>query len=309
MHSASWHSGRDHVHEGEPLRDSDGFEDFFYAAPDGIRLHARVYGTPGSRALPVVCLPGLTRNARDFHALALLLAPERTVVAFDYRGRGQSAYDPDWTHYQLPVEAADVQAGLLALGIESAVFIGTSRGGLIIHLIALSRPSVLKAVVLNDVGPVLDSEGLAHIKTYLERAPRPRDLADAVAIQRSIHGNAFSALGTADWERMAAALYRVDSGGALVPDFDPKLVYTLKDIDLDQPIPDLWAPFEALRGIPLLAIRGANSKLLSAATLAEMARRHPDCTTLTVEGQGHAPLLETGTLPETIAAFVARVDG
>jgi pimeloyl-ACP methyl ester carboxylesterase len=289
------------------VSDSDGFDDFFYAAPDGLQLHARVYGAPGSRALPVVCLPGLTRNARDFHGLAMRLAPQRRVVAFDYRGRGQSAYDPDWTRYRLPIEAADVEAGLTALGIENAVFIGTSRGGLIIHLIAVTRPSLPRAVVLNDVGPVLDGEGLAHIRAYLERAPRPKDVADAVAIQRSIHANAFPALDIADWERMVGALYRIEQG-ALFADFDPKLVNTMKDIDLSQPIPDLWPQFEALRNVPLLAIRGANSKLLSAATLAEMARRHPDCTTLTVEGQGHAPLLETGALPETIAAFIARAD-
>jgi pimeloyl-ACP methyl ester carboxylesterase len=289
------------------VTDGNGFDDFFYAAPDGLRLHARIYGGPAGTTLPVVCLPGLSRNARDFHGLAPRLAGERQVVAFDYRGRGQSAYDPDWNHYQLPVEAADVEAGLTALGIERAVFIGTSRGGLIIHLIAVMRPSLLKAVVLNDVGPVLDGEGLAHIKAYLERTPRPKDLADAIAIQRSVHGNAFPALATADWERMVGALYRMEDGG-LVPDFDPKLINTLKALDLNRPIPDLWPQFEAMRDIPLLAIRGGNSKLLSHATLAEMARRHPDCTTLTVDGQGHAPVLDTGILPETIAAFIDRVE-
>jgi pimeloyl-ACP methyl ester carboxylesterase len=291
--------------------DSAAFEDVFYTAPDGLRLHARIYGTNAGDAWPVICLPGLTRNVRDFHELAIELSgdPERPrqVVAFDYRGRGQSQYDPDWHNYQIPVEAADIVAGLIALGIEYGAFIGTSRGGLIIHVLAAIRPSVLKAVVLNDVGPVLDGEGLAHIRAYLERAPKPNSLLEAVAIQRAAHGTAFPALQDADWERMVGALYRME-GEKPVNDFDPKLLNILKSFDLSSPLPELWPQFEGLAGIPLLAIRGENSKLLSAATLAEMARRHPGCRTLIVEGQGHAPLLETAGLPGIIGDFIARAE-
>ena len=289
------------------MTDSDAFEDVFYSAPDGLRLHARLYGRATQDRASVVCLPGLTRNCRDFHPLASILAAERQVVAFDYRGRGLSSYDSDWKNYQLPIETADVLAGLVALGIENAVFIGTSRGGLIIHLIAVSRPGLLRAVVLNDIGPVLDGEGLAHIRAYLERAPRPSSVADAAAIQRAIHGSAFPALGEADWQRMVGALYR-EENGAVVADYDPQLLNTLKGMDLNRPLPELWPQFEAMRNVPLLVIRGENSKLLSAATLAEMARRHPDCRTVTVEGQGHAPLLETGMLPNRIRDFIARMD-
>ena len=283
------------------------YKDAFYFAPDGLKLHARVYGAPREGALTVVCLPGLTRNARDFHEFALTLAGDRQVVAFDYRGRGQSQYDADWRNYQIAVEAADVVAGLVALGVERGVFIGTSRGGLIIHVLAAIRPAILKAVVLNDVGPVLDGEGLAHIRAYLERAPRPENLSEAVAIQRAAHGSAFTALETADWERMVDAIYR-DDNGVLTPDFDPKLLNILKDFDLNKPLPDLWPQFDGLAGVPLLAIRGSNSKLLSAATLEEMARRHPDCQAVTVEGQGHAPMLETGDLPGIIRDFVIRAE-
>jgi pimeloyl-ACP methyl ester carboxylesterase len=259
----------------------------------------------------VVCLPGLTRNARDFHELALILSGDparpRRVVAFDYRGRGQSAYDPDWKNYAVPIEAGDIVAGLTALGIEHGIFIGTSRGGLITHVLAAIRPAALKAVILNDIGPVVEGEGLAHIRAYLERAPKPQTFADAVAIQRAAHGSAFTALEPSDWERMVDALYRWDNG-VLTPDFDPKLLNMLKDFDLNKPLPELWPQFEGLAGIPLLAIRGANSKLLSEKTLAEMTRRHPDCRAVTVEGQGHAPLLETGALPQVIRDFIGRVE-
>ena len=291
--------------------DSDAFSDFFYAAPDGLKLHARIYGEDIADRLPVVCLPGLTRNVRDFHELALYLsraAPmPRKVVSFDYRGRGQSAYDLDWQRYTVAIEAGDIVQGLAALGIDGAAFIGTSRGGLIIHVLAMLKPALLKAVVLNDIGPVVDTAGLMHIRSYLERAPKPQSVAEAVEIQRGIHGAAFSALSDMDWTRMVGALYRVENGSP-VPDFDPALLNGLIAFDPATPLPILWPQFEMLGKVPMLAIRGENSLLLSAQTLAEMARRHPDIETITVEGQGHAPLLETGDLPQRIAAFIDRVE-
>jgi pimeloyl-ACP methyl ester carboxylesterase len=284
------------------------FTDFFYSARDGLELHARVYDAGAAAgALPVVCLPGLTRNARDFHELALHLsagvAMRRKVVAFDYRGRGLSARDRNWRNYEVPVEAGDVIAGLAALGIGHAAFIGTSRGGLIVFALAAMRPALLKAVVLNDIGPVVEGAGLAQIRAYLERAPRPRDMAEAAALQKAVQGTAFPALTDADWQRMAAAFYS-EKNGRLVADFDPALLKTLKGIDLSKPLPQAWPQFAALRAVPLMAIRGENSSLLSADTLREMANRHPDLRSVTVPGQGHAPLLETAGLPEKIAAFI-----
>lgn len=288
------------------------FTDFFYSAPDGLELHARVYdaGAAGD-ALPVVCLPGLTRNARDFHELALHLsagaARRRKVVAFDYRGRGLSAHDRDWRNYDVPVEAGDVIAGLAALGIDHAAFVGTSRGGLIVFALTAMRPALLKAVVLNDIGPAVEGAGLAQIRAYLERAPRPRDMAEAAALQKAVQGAAFTALTDADWQRMAGAFY-TGKDGKVTADFDPALLKTLKGIDLSKPLPQAWPQFLALRGVPLLAIRGENSSLLSADTLREMANRHPDMRSVTVAGQGHAPLLETAGLPEKIAAFLDTAD-
>lgn len=286
----------------------NGFSDFFYQSQDGLKLHARIYGERNAH-LPVVCLPGLTRNSRDFHDLALFLASDskspRRIICFDYRGRGQSAYDPNWQNYNVGMEAADILAGLTELRIEQAAFIGTSRGGLIIHVLGMMKPSVLKAIVLNDVGPALEMAGLAHIKSYLERAPRPESLDEAVEAQKSAHGADFPALGDTDWRRMVAAIYRTENG-KLTPDFDPKLVDTLAGVDLSKPLPTLWPQFDALTSIPMLAIRGANSRLLSGETLNEMARHHPTLQTVTVPGQGHAPFLETGDLPQLIANFIDR---
>lgn len=284
-----------------------GFSDFFYPAADGLSLHARIYGSADLAGWPVVCLPGLTRNCRDFHELALALSQQglfpRRVVAFDYRGRGQSAYDAETKNYNVVTEANDVLAGLDALGIASAAFIGTSRGGLIVHVLGSLRPTALSAIVLNDIGPVIEAAGLAHIRDYLGKNPVPKSFAETVAALRKVHGPAFPDLAGDDWERMARALYREEAGG-WVPDFDPKLVETLDGIDFSQPLPTLWPQFDELATVPMLTIRGANSRLLSTKTLAEMAARHPGIQTITVNDQGHAPLLETGGLPHAIAHFI-----
>jgi len=284
-----------------------GFSDFFYAASDGLELHARLYGEANLAGWPIVCLPGLTRNARDFHELALYLSGRekrpRRVVAFDYRGRGQSAYDRQVKNYNVVTEANDVLAGMDALGIDAAAFIGTSRGGLIVHVLGALRPAVLKAVVLNDIGPIIEASGLAHIKNYLDGAPKPKSFEQVVFAQRTTHGADFPALTEADWERMAQALY-CETDGGWMPDFDPKLVEALGEVDFSKLLPTLWPQFEALAGLPLLTIRGANSRLLSTETLGEMHARHPGMQAITVAGQGHAPFLETGNLPRSIADFI-----
>ncbi|MBX3529869.1 MAG: alpha/beta hydrolase [Rhizobiaceae bacterium] len=287
------------------------YDDFFYSAQDGLRLHARVYGAGNEGALPVICLAGLTRNAADFHDLAIHLSQrartKRKVVAFDYRGRGESAWDKDWKHYDVIVEAGDVMAGLAALGIGHGAIVGTSRGGLVTYAIAALRPALMRAVVFNDIGPVVEGAGLANIRAYLERAPQPKNMADAVAIAKATQGSAFPALTDADWERSVRAFWRED-GGRMAPMFDPALLNTVTGIDLNKPLPVLWPQFEGLYGVPMLAIRGENSMLLSAETFAEMGRRHPKIETVTVPGQGHAPFLETAGLPTRIAAFLERVD-
>jgi len=288
-----------------------GFEDFFYTVPDGLTLHARIYGENNKGAVPVVCLAGLTRNARDFHQLALFLAtdsqPIRKVVCFDYRGRGESDYDPDWKKYDVGVEAGDILAGLDALGISKAIFIGTSRGGLILHVLAAIRPDLLRAVILNDIGPVLEPAGLALIKSYLNTPSLiPTSIEAAASVQKAVHGSAFPALGDSDWMDMAYAIYRkID--GKLRPDFDPALLNGLAALDLSRPLPTLWPQFEAMASIPAMIVRGENSLLLSGETVTEMQRRHPKLEAVTVSGQGHAPFLHTAGLAERIAKFINDV--
>ena len=284
------------------------FDDHTFSAPDGLRMHTRIY-TPAKKSHgDVICLPGLTRNCRDFHDLAMHLAqtadrPKR-VIALDARGRGLSEYDKDYQNYNVVTEAGDVLAMLAALGIENADFIGTSRGGILIHLIAAMEPTVMKRIVLNDIGPEIEGEGLMRIKTALTRAPKPKDWDDAVRIQRDLHGGEFPALTLRDWKIHARAIYREIKPGKIASDHDPKLLKTLENFDPAVPVPDLWTQFPGLAAKPLLVTRGENSKLLSEATAAKMQLLHPDLEMVTVAGQGHAPMLWSAGLPDKIAVFL-----
>jgi pimeloyl-ACP methyl ester carboxylesterase len=293
------------------MDEQPGFSSVYSRAPDGLRLHARDYGSRDWSLLPVVCLAGLTRNAVDFHELALALSTDRQkprrVVALDYRGRGLSEWDPDWTHYDLPVEMSDVGAQLAALGIAQAAFVGTSRGGMVTMGLAAMRPGAIRAVVLNDIGPVLDLPGLLRIRAYVGKLPLPADWGQAVAILKSVSGAQFDCVDEEDWLALAKGSWR-EVEGRLVQAYDPGLMKPLEHIDLTAPMPDLWPLFDSLKTVPTLAIRGGNSDLLSRETLAAMAARHPGLATLEVPGQGHAPLLRDAPTIAAIAAFVAAAD-
>lgn len=294
-----------------PDTDAVGFQERFYTSADGLRLYARDYRPDGAASpgrLPVICLPGLTRNTRDFHPLALLLSRDTTaprrVIALDSRGRGNSAWDENKANYNLAIEAGDVIAACAALGIERAIFIGTSRGGLILHLIAATRPDLLEAVILNDIGPVLEAEGLARIRDYLNSGRKPGDWNEAAVILKENHGASFTTLAEEDWHEMALALYR-DIDGRPVADFDPAIAEALKSVDFSQPMPDLWEQFDRLSRFPLMLVRGENTSLLSKETADEMARRHPRLILHAADGQGHAPLLHHAGTPAAIGAFLA----
>lgn len=287
-------------------------ESVFFSAQDGLRLHARLFGARQTARLPVVCLPGLTRNTRDFEALARILASDadepRQVIAFDYRGRGRSAWDKDWTNYTVLTEAGDVLAGLAALDIAQAHMIGTSRGGLILHLLAAMRPGAMKSVVLNDVGPELGGAGMMQIRTYLDRRETPKDWDDARRIIAQGHARGFPALSPEEIDRMAHAVFREDEHGRIAADHDPALINTLRAIDPAAPLPTLWPQFAGLAEHRLMVIRGENSMLLTEDIVARMKAAAPAMQALTVAGQGHAPLLETGALPKQLKAFFAKAE-
>ncbi len=213
-----------------------GFTSRFVTSSDGLKLHARLYGQPVSGRLPVLCLPGLSRNAGDFDVLARALAAERQVVALDYRGRGLSDRDPNWQNYALPVELNDLLAVTTVLGMERAVFLGTSRGGLLTMLTTAARPTLIAGAILNDIGPVIDGAGLARIKSYLGRLPGPANWDEAVALLKTISQSRFPALTDEDWRRQAGSIW-MERDGRLDAAFDPALAKTLEAVNFDQPLP------------------------------------------------------------------------
>jgi Predicted hydrolases or acyltransferases (alpha/beta hydrolase superfamily) len=286
------------------------YRDLVVSASDGLRLYARDYGPEFSDALPVVCLPGLARTSEDFHDLAESLSGDparpRRVLCLDYRGRGRSEWDKDWRKYDVRIEANDVLQVLTAAGLHKAVFVGTSRGGLIAMALGALHPTILAGVVLNDVGPAIEGKGLMRIKGYVGKLPAPRTLQEGADLLRQLSDSQFPAFTQEQWLKQAAGTWREESGG-LVLRYDPLLMKTLEALDLEMPLPDLWPLFEGLKPFPVLAIRGANSDLLSAATLKAMQEAHPRLKAITVPGQGHAPLLE-GDLIDAIKGLIAEAE-
>ena len=283
----------------------------FVTAPDGLRLHVRCYGPRLAPSLPVVCLPGLTRTAADFDDLASALAsnPEapRRVVAIDYRGRGLSDYDRDPGNYALATELADLCAVLTALDVPPAVFIGTSRGGILTMLLASAQPTAIVGVVLNDIGPVIEPTGLARIKSYVGKLPQPKSFEEGAEIFRRLFGQHFTRLTDQEWLGYSRRSFKVEQR-RLVPTYDVHLARTMEGINFDQPLPAMWPQFDSLGRVPLTVLRGQNSDLLSEATVAAMRMRRTAMETITVPDQGHAPILSGADLIGRLGAFVASCE-
>ncbi len=283
----------------------------FISAPDGLKLHARCHGRRTAPALPVICLPGLARTTADFDALAAVLANDadrpRRVIALDYRGRGQSGYDRDPARYNFQVEIADVLAVVTALDASPAIFVGTSRGGILTMLLAALRPSAIAGVVLNDIGPVIEPKGLMRIKGYVGKLPQPRSFEEGAEILRRLFDAQFPKLGPDDWLASAHRTFRQENG-ALVPTYDVNLAKTLEGVNFEKPFPPLWAQFDALANVPLMVIRGENSDIQSPATVEAMRSRRAAMDMIEVPDQGHAPLLAEADTIARIGAFVARCE-
>ncbi len=288
------------------------WRDIFYTCRDGLRLYARHYPAAGSARRPVVCLAGLTRNARDFHMLSARLADarghRRDVYCLDMRGRGRSEHDPDWKNYTPLIEALDVLDFLTREGLHDVTVIGTSRGGLIAMVLAVMRPTVLGAVVLNDIGPVVERNGLARIAGYVGRIPLPASWEEATGLVREMSRRQFPAVKDEEWTEIAKAWYN-DSNGLPTPSYDPAIANSIRIADIGSEQPEMWDQFAALTRIPAMVIRGESSDLLAPETVARMAKIHPDLVAITVPKQGHAPLLRDEPTMAAIAEFLSASDG
>lgn len=279
------------------------FRDRYYRSHDGLRLHYRDYAAD-RHGTPVLCLPGLTRNCRDFENLAPHLAARRRVIAPDLRGRGLSEYDAEWRNYHPGTYVRDVVTLLDTLGIPRVILIGTSLGGLIAMALAATDRSRLAAVIMNDVGPEIAPEGLARIQAYTGKLPPVSSWAEAAAQSKTIYGTWLPGLSDADWERMARRSFRAGPDGAPELDMDPNIGRAVREVGPQ--VGDPWALFDAFGDLPVLVLRGEMSDILSADILARMHERKPDLASVTVPDRGHVPLLDEPVSLAAIDAFVDR---
>ena len=272
------------------------YEDRYFAVRDGLRLHYRDYSGSAEKP-PLLCLHGLTRNARDWADFAERYSPAHRVLALDFRGRGASDYDPVSTRYTPLTYAADVIEMLDQLGIPQAIFVGTSLGGLVTMTIAATAPQRILATIMNDVGPDVDVEGVNRILTYVgndRRFASWDEAADAIAAN---YGASFERYTHDDWVKMARRNCR-EEDGEIRFDYDMAIAEPFKTTG-PTPHLDLWPFFAALAEKPVLVVRGAKSDLLKEATAAKMQQVSPNVKLTVVAGVGHAPELNE---PEALAA-------
>jgi pimeloyl-ACP methyl ester carboxylesterase len=272
---------------------------------DGLRLYSRVYEGPGSAAPTVLCLHGLTRNSRDFEDLCPHLERRYRVIVPDLRGRGFSQRDPNPQNYQPAVYVQDILALLTRVGAARVAIIGTSLGGMLAMMLGFSQPARVAGIVLNDVGPEIDPVGIERIKQYAGRLPAARTWSEAVAQTRTVYGAAWPGLAADRWAALARRGYRENAAGMIEPDADPNIGEAIRAAPAATL--DLWPLWKALRSIPTLAIRGAHSDILSAATFARMKSENPGLEQLQVANRGHVPLLDEPECVIALDAFLARI--
>lgn len=280
----------------------------YWWSNDGIRLHYRDYRGGADGRPPILCLPGLTRNARDFEALAERLAPQWRVIAVEFRGRGESGYAKDPMTYVPLTYVQDIEALIRELRLTAFVSIGTSLGGLVTLLMAGAERGRLRGAVLNDVGPALEPEGLERIRAYVGRGGSWPTWLHAARSLAELNGHVYPGFGIEDWLAMAKRLYRLAPSGRITIDYDSRIAEPMRLPGGEAGI-DLWPALEPLRDVPVLILRGARSDVLAPATVERMLTALPMAEAVTVPDVGHAPLLVEAEAVAAIDRLLARVGG
>jgi pimeloyl-ACP methyl ester carboxylesterase len=280
------------------------FEQRHYTSQDGLTLAYRCYGSSAAHGAAVLCLPGLTRNAKDFDKLARHLAPRHRVLCPDYRGRGDSDADPDWRNYVPGTYLNDLKHLLVIEGVHRCIAVGTSMGGFLAMGLALSVPGLLAGVVLNDTAPDLHMEGIGRIMAYVSQDHPQDDRAAAAAFLRDRFGERWTRATDADWLDFADATFKPSDDGKLHVSWDIALARPI--LEGKAPTPDLWRLFDSLAGRPLLALRGALSDVVLPEAMDRMAARHKGMHQATVAGIGHTPTLAEPEALAAIDAFLAE---
>jgi pimeloyl-ACP methyl ester carboxylesterase len=285
---------------------SSRYIDVFFRTADGLRLYARDY-PHASAAVPVLCLPGLTRNSRDFEPAIPQLVQGRRVIAMDFRGRGRSDHAANPLTYRVDVEMADAISLLDHLNVARVAVIGTSRGGLVGTLMAGVQRLRIAGLFLNDIGPKLEKKGLLRIRSYLGVPLASPTFEDAARVLKAANPG-FKGMSDEEWLAFARRMYRDDNGTPRL-DYDIKLAETFPNTaQIEMGLPTAWPMFQAIAGLPTALIRGANSDLLSKRTVTKMQRLLPGLEETPVPRRGHAPFLDEPEARQAIASWLRRVD-
>jgi len=279
------------------------YENCYWLSADGLKLHYRFY--PGDERLPpVLCLPGLTRNARDYDALAARLAGRRQVIAVDFRGRGKSEYAKDPMTYVPATYVADVQALLAERGIARFVAVGTSLGGIVTMLLAQAGAGIA-AALLNDVGPEIEASGITRIRGYVGKGSSCPTWMHAARALQDGNADVYPDWKIEDWLAMAKRVYRLTSSGRIVLDYDLKIAEPFKTPG-NESGPDMWAALSGLRAVPVLIVRGGRSDVLSQPVAERMLAALDRGELVTLPGVGHAPTLSEPALQASIDALLEK---
>ncbi|QAY75208.1 alpha/beta fold hydrolase [Sphingosinicella sp. BN140058] len=283
------------------------WSDGFWSSSDGLRLHYRDYAGDSSRA-PILCIPGLTRNARDFEGVAERLAGSRRVLCLDLRGRGQSEPCKDSARYVPATYAEDIERLLAELALDRFVAFGTSLGGLLTMVLALANRERLAGALLNDIGPVLESRGLETIRSYVGKSQTWPTWLHAARALCEAQQDRYPDWQLEDWLIYAKRVCKLTPNGRIVFDYDMRIAEPFKVPGSETGF-DLWPAFHALAGRPSLVLRGEFSDLLSAATVDRMVAENPDMEAVTIPRVGHVPTLDEPEAQAAIDRLLARVDG
>ncbi|WP_332810947.1 alpha/beta fold hydrolase [Sphingomonas sp.] len=282
--------------------------DGYWSSSDGLRLHYRDYAGGDAhlpiRRPPIICIPGLTRNARDFEAVAERLAGAWRLICVDLRGRGESGFASDSADYNPSVYLRDLEALIAELDLERFILFGTSLGGLLTMLLALNAGALngssrIAGALLNDIGPEIDPEGLDRIRGYVGRSQSWPTWLHAADHFADAHGHIYPRWKGDEWLAHAKRLCRISASGRIILDYDLRIAEPLKAARGEAGA-DMWQVFAAMHDVPSLVLRGEHSDILAPATLARMAAENPAMEAVVVPDVGHAPTLEE---PEAVAAI------
>lgn len=281
------------------------YEDGFWWSKDGLRLHYRDYPGREDRP-PILCIPGLTRNARDFAHVADRLAGEWRLICVDLRGRGESAYAKFPMSYAPLTYLGDIEDLLDTLKIDRFVSFGTSLGGLMTMIFAQAHPGRIAGALINDIGPVVEEKGLDRIRGFVGKSGSWPSWMHAARAAQGVHGHAHPGYDLTQWIALAKRIYRLTGQGRIVPDYDIKISEPMRHPA--EPV-DMWPMLEALDDVPVTILRGALTDILGAETAKQMAKRLPKGTLVNIPGHGHPPELDEPQAIKAIDGLLQSVAG